>query len=124
MLPMLAFTSSTLAKFSSIHDPTSHCAMVLLSRVARRVGHVSRGRREIEGPGGEPLFVHAVEQHRQARPVEADAGIFRLPLHPILAVGRRAGARIAARDYHNLGMKVEASSGADAIGVSAGGLTK
>jgi hypothetical protein len=79
-----------------------------LFRIARRVGHVSRGRREIEGAGGEPLFVHAVEQHWQARAVEADAGILRLPLHPSLAVGCRAGARIAARDHHDLGMKVEA----------------
>ena len=27
-LPMLALTSSTLAKFSRIYEPTSHCAMV------------------------------------------------------------------------------------------------
>ena len=29
MLPMFAFTSSTLAKFSRIQEPSSHCAMVL-----------------------------------------------------------------------------------------------
>ena len=41
-------------------------------------------------------------------PFDADAGIFRLPLQPVLAVGRRAGARIAARDHHDLGIKVDA----------------
>jgi hypothetical protein len=91
-----------------LEDPRTHFPLRDgLSRVARSVGHVSGGGGEIEGSGGETFLVHAIEQHRQADPVETDAGVFRRPFEPFFAVGRRSSPRVAARDHDNLGVNVD-----------------